>query len=88
MFEAEYHHWQNHRSEPIDCCLSVRSSSTSGNSWSAGVPAQKAKKTLQKYRRNRQQGAVGGLSGKRGTVTHGGSLALMAPPQPVKRFAR
>ena len=49
---------------------------------------QKAKKTLQKYHRNRQQGAVGGLSGKRGGVSHGGSLALMAPPQPVKRFAR
>lgn len=64
-----------------------RSTFKPGESWSAGGPAQKSKKTVQKYRRNRQQGPQAGLHGKGSTVKRGGSIGLVAPPQPMKRFS-
>lgn len=52
-----------------------------------GIPVQQVKKDLQKFRRDRQRGTGSGLS-RKGAATPGGGLALMAPPQPVKRFTR
>jgi len=89
------HYWHQQETAPLGrkrkrkpAGSAARSSSTSSNNWSTGGPAaQKVKKTLQKYRRNKQQRTGTALSG-RGTVTHGKSVALMAPPKPVKRFSQ
>lgn len=67
--------------------LFLRSNPASVNSVSG--PQQKAKKTIQKYRRNRNNAATGtGFSGKGGSTSRGGGLGLMAPPQPFRRFSR
>lgn len=67
----------------------ARSKSSLGSSTGITEPVhQQAKMKLQKLSRNRKRGTGTGLSRKAASVTQGGGLALMAPPQPFKQFSR
>ncbi|XP_022785199.1 Bloom syndrome protein homolog isoform X2 [Stylophora pistillata] len=86
------HYWQQDEKAPVGrkrkrkpAGSTARPNSTSGTSTGTFASAQQTKKNLQNFRRNKSETSFN----RKGTAANQRSgLALMAPPQPVKRFTR
>ncbi|XP_068741316.1 recQ-like DNA helicase BLM isoform X1 [Montipora capricornis] len=91
--QGQSHYWQQNQNATLrwkrkrkPTGPTARMGCTSVNGASVGGPPQKARKTALKYRRNRQQRSGTGFHGQRSKSGQGGGLALLDPPQPVRRF--